>query len=137
MKTHLELNGKIRVDGIQPVSTENFSISATGNIDLRLPIEAKNLNATFTGQINASLTGKVNHEKIQFTGRGSINTLELHAATAQIHTDGKAEIYMPYIASMQAIAAGMSEIVYRNNPAFRVSKTTPKSVKPIVTSRKL
>ncbi len=135
--TDLELNGKIRVDGIQPVSTENFSITATGNIDLRLPIEAKQLNAKFTGQINASLTGKVNHENIQFTGRGSINTLELHAKTAQVHTDGKAEIYLPYIESMQAIAAGMSEIVYRNNPALRVSKTTPKSIKPIVSSRKL
>lgn len=135
--THLELNGKIRVDGIQPISTENFSITATGNIDLRLPIEAKNLDATFTGQINASLTGKVNNEKIQFTGRGAINTLELHAVTAKIHTDGKAEIYLPYICSMQAIAAGMSEIIYRNNPACRVSTTTPKSIRPIVSSRKL
>jgi len=131
--THLELNGKIRVDGIHPITTESFSITATGNIDLRLPLEVKNLNATFTGEINAALTGKVNHEQINFTGRGSINTLELHAQTAQIHTDGKAQIYLPYIASMQAMAAGMSDIVYRNNPACRVSKTVSKaaSVKPI------
>jgi len=123
--THLELNGKIRLDAIQPVSSENFSITATGNIDLRLPMEVKYLNAKFTGQINAALTGKVKHEDIHFTGRGSLNTLELHAETAQIHTDGKAQIYLPYIASMQAMAAGMSEIVYRNNPACRVNKKVP------------
>jgi len=128
--THLELNGKIRVDAIQPISSEDFSITATGNIDLRLPVEVKRLTAKFTGEINAALTGKVDHEDIQFTGRGSLNTLELHAQTAQIHTDGKAQIYLPYIASMQALAAGMSEIVYRNNPACRVSKTTPKGVQP-------
>ena len=133
----LELNGKIRVDGIQPISGDHFSITANGNIDLRLPLEVKNLNAKFTGQINAALTGKVNHEKIQFTGRGTVNTLELHAETAQIHTDGKAAIYLPYIESMQAIATGMSEIIYRNNPACRVNKTTPKSTKPIVSTRRL
>ena len=135
--THLELNGKIRVDGIQPISTENFSITATGNIDLRLPLEVKNLDATFTGQINAALTGKVDHEEIHFAGRGSVNTLELNAQTAQIHTDGKAQIYLPYIASMQAIAAGMSEIVYRNNPACRVSNTTPKCAEVKVSTRRL
>lgn len=124
--THLELNGKIRVDAIQPICSENFSITATGNIDLRLPMEVKHLTAKFTGEINASLTGKVNHEDIIFTGRGALNTLELHAQTAQIHTDGKAQIYLPYIASMQAMAAGMSEIVYRNTPACRVSKAIPK-----------
>lgn len=135
--THLELNGKIRVDGIQAVSTENFSITATGNIDLRLPVEVKSLNAKFTGEINAALTGIVHHENIHFTGRGSVNTLELHAQTAQIHTDGKAQIYLPYIASMQAMAAGMSEIVYRNNPACRVSKMTPKCVDVKVKARSL
>jgi|GEM_PF-2168449 len=125
--THLELKGKIRVDGIQPVSSEDFSITATGNIDLRLPVEVDHLTAKFTGEINAALTGKVNHEDINFTGRGSLNILELHAQTAQIHTDGKAQVYLPYIASMQAMAAGMSEIVYRNNPAYRVSKAIPNS----------
>jgi len=135
--THLELNGKIRVDGIQPITTETFCITATGNIDLRLPLEVKHLTATFTGEINAALTGKVNHEQINFTGRGSINTLELHAQTAQIHTDGKAQIYLPYIASMQAMAAGMSDIVYRNNPACRVSKTVPKPAPVKVLSRRL
>ena len=135
--THLELNGTIRVDGIQPVSTEDFSITATGNIDLRLPMEVKNLTARFTGEINAALTGKADHEDIHFTGRGAVNTLELHATTAQIHTDGKAQIYLPYIASMQAIATGMSEIVYRNTPACRVRKTTPKNIKPLVSTRNL
>lgn len=135
--SHLELNGKIRVDGIQPISAEDFSITATGNIDLRLPLEVKNLTAKFNGEINAALTGKVDHEEIHFTGCGSLNTLELHARTAQIHADGKAQIYLPYIASMQAMAVGMSEIVYRNNPACRVSKMTPKSALLKVKARTL
>jgi len=122
----LVLNGKIRVEGIHPITTDHFSIEATGDISLRLPLEVRNLSAKFDGEINASLTGNTHHEEIQFTGKGSINTLGLNAETAQIQTDGKAEIYLPYISSIQAIASGMSEIIYQKNPACRVSKP-PKS----------
>ena len=125
--TQLSLNGKIRVEGVHPVTTDHFSITADGDISLWLPIEVKNLTAKFNGEINAALTGNVHHEVIQFTGKGAINTLGLNAQTAQIQTDGKAEIYLPYISSIQAIASGLSEIIYQKNPACRVSKIDPES----------
>ena len=122
---HLALNGKIRIDGIHPITTDHFSINATGDIALRLPVDVKNLTAKFNGVINAAFTGSVHHEVIQFTGKGSINTLGLTAKSAQINSDGKAEIYLPYIPSIQAIASGLSEIIYQKSPACRVNKIDP------------
>ena len=133
----LTLNGKIRVDGIHSITTDHFSIDASGDISLRLPVEAKKLTAKFKGEINAALTGKVNHEVIDFKGKGSINTLALNAQSAQITTDGKAEIFLPYIPSIQAIASGLSEIIYQKNPACRVNKIDPKHPKIKVNTKRL
>jgi len=128
--THLELNGKIRVDGIHPITIDHFFITATGDISLQLPVKVKNLTSKFNGEINATFTGNAHHELIQFTGKGSINTEGLNAHTAQIQTDGKAKIYLPYISSIQAIASGLSEIIYQKNPTCRVNKMMPKSIQP-------
>ena len=134
---NLELTGEMRVDAIQPVIGNHLTINAEGKIDMRLPLNVKKFDATLSGEMSINFSGTAQQESISFEGRGSVNTLELHATSAAITTDGMAQVYLPYIESMTAIANGDSHINYQKNAACKVGTSTKGIGKLVVKEQKM
>lgn len=133
----LSLTGEIRVDAINPVVGDHFVLTAEGKIDLRLPLEVEHFDAKLAGEMSVSFSGKATHENIDFEGRGTVNTLELHATSANITTDGIGAIYLPYIESVNAVATGTSTIKYQKNATCKVRTTSKRLIKQVVSEKQM
>lgn len=117
----LNINGQVRVDAIQPIMGDSFELIAEGKIDMRLPLQVREFNAKMEGSMSTIFSGQVEKETIEFEGRGSVNALELRAGSAKVTTNGLGSLYMPYIESLNAVATGLSEIIYQKSAACKAT----------------
>ena len=112
--------GRVRVDANETIKGDQLSIYAEGYIDLDMKIEVDHLEAYAEGSIEMALSGKTNSQSIILEGLGSVNAFELSSNDAKAKVDGFGSIYLSAQDALEAIASGLSKIIYTGDPAKKV-----------------
>ncbi len=126
----LTVFGRVRVDSNEPIKGDRLDLHAEGYIDLDIKVEVDHLEAFAEGSIQMTLSGKTNTQSIFLEGSGNVNAFELSSFDAKAKVDGFGSIYLSAEDALEAIATGLSKIIYSGNPAKKVfNKTGNVSIK--------
>ena len=106
------------------MNASSFKISLAGSGDIKLGIEAQNIDASVSGSGDIELKGKAMNFTAAVAGSGDIEAFELQAENAKTSIAGSGDIETYCTKSIEARVSGSGDIQYKGNPTKVDSKVS-------------
>lgn len=106
------------------MNATSFKISLAGSGDIKLGIEAQNIDANVSSSGDIELKGKAMNFTAALAGSGDIEAFELLAENAKVSIAGSGDIETNCSQSIEARVSGSGDIQYKGNPAKVDSKVS-------------
>lgn len=130
----LTVSGKVRVDANETISTHQLDLHAEGFVDLKLDLEVQHFHAFVDGNVAMVIAGKTFSQNIHLEGQGTINAFDLVSENTIATVNGTGELYIHVREVLEAVAGGLSKIVYKGDP---IKKAFNKTGKVSITQRQI
>ena len=98
------------------ITSESFITSLAGSGDVKLEIEARNIEANVSGSGDLTLTGKAENIEASLAGSGDINARNINAENAYVRVAGSGDISVHSTKSLKARVSGSGDIDSYGNP---------------------
>ncbi|MEM8908768.1 MAG: head GIN domain-containing protein [Bacteroidota bacterium] len=115
----ITVSGKVRIDSNEPIQTHQLDLHAEGFVDLNLEVQLEHFHAFIEGNVAMTLSGKTHSQDIHLEGQGSINAFNLISQNTVAMVNGTGALYLNVNSHLEAVAGGLSKIVYKGNPVKR------------------
>ncbi len=122
----LTVSGKVRVNANEPIKSHQLDLHAEGFVDLKLELDVYLFQAFVDGNIAMLLSGKTHSQNIHLEGQGTINAFNLESENTIATVNGTGELYVHVKEVLEAIAGGLSKIVYKGHPIKKAFNKTGK-----------
>ncbi|MEM9821881.1 MAG: head GIN domain-containing protein [Bacteroidota bacterium] len=122
----ITVSGKVRIDANEPIKTHQLDFHAEGFIDVNLALDVDHFHSFVEGNVSMTFSGKTQSQNIHLEGQGSINAFDLTSHETIATVNGTGSIYLYVKDSLEAIAGGLSKIVYKGNPVKKAFNKTGK-----------
>lgn len=106
---------ELYTDGV--FNTPQLKLTSEGAAEFHMDLQCETLSLDFQGASEAWLNGNANNLIAQLKGASEVHAYDLKTKTADITTDGAAEIKVTVDESLKARGSGASEIAYDGTPA--------------------
>lgn len=106
------------------MNASSFKISLAGSGDIKVGIEAQNIDASVSGSGDIELKGKAMNFTAAVAGSGDIEAFELQADNAKASIAGSGDIQIDCTQSIEARVSGSGDIQYKGNPTKVDSKVS-------------
>jgi Putative auto-transporter adhesin, head GIN domain len=111
------------------MNASSFKISLAGSGDIKVGIEAQNIDASVSGSGDIELKGKAMNFTAAVAGSGDIEAFELQADNAKASIAGSGDIQIDCTQSIEARVSGSGDIQYKGNPTKVDSKVSGSGTK--------
>ena len=118
--------GKVRIDANEPIKTHQLDLHAEGFIDVNLGMDVDHFHTFVEGNVSMTFSGKAHSQNIHLEGQGNINAFELVSQNTIATVNGTGSIYLHVKDVLEAIAGGLSKIVYKGDPIKKAFNKTGK-----------
>jgi len=106
------------------MNASSFKISLAGSGDIKLGIEAQNIDASVSGSGDIELKGTALNFNAAVAGSGDIKAFDLQAENAKASIAGSGDIEIYSTQSIEARVSGSGDIQYKGNPTKVDSKVS-------------
>jgi len=114
--TDIDLSGAADFESLDVISTDNFSVKASGAADVDLSVDVKQLKANVSGAADVTLSGKTTIEDVDVSGAADYKAKDLVADTVKIVASGAASAFVNVLHSINYRATGASTVKFKGNP---------------------
>ncbi|MFD1096182.1 head GIN domain-containing protein [Salegentibacter chungangensis] len=118
---YLTGSGDIRTTDM--IKASSFTMKVTGSGDMKIEVEANNLEGSVTGSGDILLRGKANDFTCNVNGSGDVKAYDLKAQNVVARISGSGDIQVYASKSLDARVAGSGDVTYRGNPEKENFKT--------------
>jgi len=122
----ITVSGKVRIDANEAIKTHQLDFHAEGFIDVNLELDVEHFHTFVEGNVSMTFSGKTYSQNVHLEGQGSINAFELSSNETIATVNGTGSIYLNVKDSLEAIAGGLSKIVYKGDPVKKAFNKTGK-----------
>lgn len=98
------------------ISAGNFGVQLTGSGNIRLEVDAAEVNGTLTGSGDIRLRGKTRSFDCRVTGSGDFQAYELEAEVVNASVSGSGDVEVHPTQELKARITGSGDITYMGNP---------------------
>lgn len=113
---HLSMNGAGEIIGQTPVSTPEIILNISGSGDIRLQVEAENIEANVNGSGSITLNGTAVNVDANIQGSGYIHGYGLNSVNSKIAVVGSGNAEATVMNILEATIAGSGDIYYKGSP---------------------
>ncbi|KYP13358.1 head GIN domain-containing protein [Flavihumibacter sp. CACIAM 22H1] len=98
---------------------EPIEVGTKGSGDIRLEIIAPELSASIYGSGNVTLKGQTRKLKLECTGSGDLNAVELQSEEAFVDIKGSGNASVNTSKNLEVDVKGSGDVSYKGNPTIR------------------
>ncbi|QNF35155.1 DUF2807 domain-containing protein [Adhaeribacter swui] len=116
--TGISVSGANSVRGLNEFQVDDLDIRASGNSTIYLNVKnAHTIESDISGSVNMELNGDAQHQEIDISGSGNIQTFGLSTKTADIEISGSGKCDVSVTDKIEAKLSGSGRVRYKGNPA--------------------
>ena len=118
----VSLTGSGDISTKNTIKSDSFAAKLTGSGDLKLNVEAKDIEVNLNGSGDIVLIGKTDSITSTLNGSGDIKATEMKSKNARVTVSGSGDCSVFCSESMYARVSGSGEIKYSGNPEKKDTK---------------
>ncbi len=115
----IEVEGKVKIIGNDPIRAEEIELDFTGFITGELELYAQHIELDTEGYTKMDLYGETKSQEICMEGMGRIDASELQAAISEVDLEGRVTLRINTTEELDADVSGLSNIYYKGKPQRR------------------
>lgn len=117
-------SGSGDITGVTKISNdEKLSIDATGSGDMKMEVDAPEINASLTGSGNLTLAGETKKLTAEVTGSGDIEAIDLKSEEAKVQVTGSGDINVYSSIKLEANITGSGDVRYKGEAKVSSTKS--------------
>ena len=104
------------------ISTSHFTTSIIGSGDVKLNVQATQIDASVQGSGDLVVIGKTNNLKVKVNGSGDFKGFDLEADDVEVSVNGSGDAKITCNGHLKARVSGSGDIKYKGNPKTEDTK---------------
>jgi len=122
--SEVSLTGSGDIDTKDPIDTQNLEVNLTGSGDIVLAANTGAIEASVTGSGDMELSGKTVSLEVGVTGSGDFHGFNLQADDTDAWVSGSGDVKVVANKNLKARVSGSGDIVYKGSPDKSDTKTS-------------
>jgi hypothetical protein len=114
--TRVQANGAFDFRGGDTVSGEHFEMDVSGSAEIKLDLDVQAFTARLWGGSTARLSGAAEEVRIEISGAGYLDALELDTVRTAIDMQGAGNATVSCSGTLDVSLSGAASLQYRGNP---------------------
>ncbi|WP_445384672.1 head GIN domain-containing protein [Robiginitalea sp. IMCC44478] len=120
----VSMSGSGDIVGKKTLRADDFDVSMSGSGDIKLDLDARNVEASLSGSGDMLLSGASSSFTVRISGSGDIEAYDLEADDVEVVISGSADAHVTARKSLLARVSGSGDVHYKGNPEKVDSKTS-------------
>ncbi len=120
----VSLTGSGDIDTKDPINADDLTVSVTGSGDVVLDVRSTVLEVSVTGSGDIELTGSTENLDVSISGSGDFKGFDLDSQNTEASVSGSGDAKVVAKNSIKARVNGSGDIVYKGNPERSDTKTS-------------
>jgi len=127
----INLSGSSSTESWDAISTQDFTIRASGSSSIEIPLEVGSLDINLSGSSRVTLWGSADSVDMNISGSSRVLAEELQTSNVDISASGSSRVYIAVSDSLNFNGSGSSRVRYVGNPTITVRSSGSSSVSPL------
>jgi hypothetical protein len=116
--TWLQAAGGLEFRGEDTLSGERFEMYVEGSAKIDMDLDVRQLTVDLAGAFETRLSGVAEEARINVSGAGNLNALELDTVRAAVSVDGAGNASISCSETLDVSLSGAASLEYRGKPAM-------------------
>lgn len=115
----INLSGASDLRNEGSLKTDDLKLKVSGAGDIRLNVEANNVDSRISGAGDIELSGKANKHKVDISGAGDLKAINLETQTTIANISGSGDAKINAIEEINATISGAGGMFFKNEPKVK------------------
>ncbi len=115
---YIGASGGVSVAATEGIKTDRLKIDASGSLRLNMKLEAKSLDAQFSGSVEARITGTLEEARYDISGSANVSAPGLQTASADIIISGSGDLDLAVAKDLDVSISGSGKVHYKGSPTI-------------------
>lgn len=115
---YIGASGGVSIDATKGIKTDRIKVDVSGSMKIDLALQAKELNADFSGSADAHITGNVERASYDVSGSAKIIAPDFQTSESNVDISGSGKLDLAVAKELNVSVSGSGNVHYKGSPTI-------------------